>query len=260
MTGSRHLRRGIYLLPTLFTVGNLFCGYSSIVLAANGAISQAALMVVLAGVLDGLDGRVARLTGTTSDFGVQFDSLADIVSFGVAPAILSYHWALRPLGRVGWTVAFIFVVCAAMRLARFNIQTGRGDKRFFAGLPSPPAAGILACIAFAFPRFQAADPERWKLVLSALLVVTVALLMVSRFRYRSFKDFDLRNRRSYIYVLPLAAMLIAIAVNPRVSLLLFAAIYVLSAPLAYVYGALRRHFRHQDPVAESEVIDGPASG
>lgn len=260
MAGSRHLRRGIYLLPTLFTVGNLFCGYSSIVLAATGAIAQAAVLIVVAGVLDGLDGRVARLTGTTSDFGVEFDSLADIVSFGVAPAILAYHWALRPLGRVGWTVAFIFVVCAAMRLARFNIQTGRGDKRFFAGLPSPPAAGVLACIAFAFPAGPLADPVRWKLVLAAIMVVTVALLMVSRFRYRSFKDFDLRNRRSYIYVLPLAAMLIAVAVNPRVSLLSFAALYVISAPLAYAYGLIRRRFRRKQQGTEPEVIDGPAPG
>jgi len=133
MAPSRELRRGIYLLPTTFTVANLFCGYASIVLASRGDIAQAAVLIVIAGVLDGLDGRIARVTGTTSEFGLQFDSLADIVSFGVAPAILAYHWALQPFGRLGWLVAFIFVVCAAMRLARFNIQTSRGDKRFFAG-------------------------------------------------------------------------------------------------------------------------------
>jgi CDP-diacylglycerol--serine O-phosphatidyltransferase len=260
MAGSRHLRRGIYLIPTLFTVGHLFCGYASIVLSSTGVVTQAALMIVLAGVLDGLDGRLARLTGTSTDFGVQFDSLADIVSFGVAPAILMFNWMLYPLGRVGWTVAFIMVVCTAMRLARFNIQTGRGDKKFFAGLPSPAAAGILACIAFAVPSDPLVSPARWQVIATASLLIVVALLMVSRVRYRSFKDFDLRNRRSYIYILPLAAMLIAIAVNPRVSLLLFAVLYVLSAPVAYVYNGVRRQFApRSDSSPESEVLDGPAS-
>jgi len=259
MARSRHLRRGIYLLPTLFTVGNLFCGYSAVVLASQGAVSQAALLIIVAGVLDGLDGRLARLTGTTSAFGLQFDSLADIVSFGVAPAVLSYQWSLRPLDRLGWLVAFIFVVCAAMRLARFNIQAPRLDKRYFAGLPSPPAAGALACAVFAFPAPNAGGMA-WVPVVTALYVAALALLMVSRFRYRSFKEFDLRNRRSYTYVLPVAGVIVAIAVNPRWSMLVLAAAYVLSAPAANALELLRR----RDVAVESgsdvaEVVDEPAS-
>ena len=239
MSGRHRLRRGIYLLPTLFTVGNLFCGYSSILLAARGEFSRAALLIIIAGVLDGLDGRLARLTGSTSEFGVEFDSLADIVSFGVAPAVLAYHWTLAPFGRLGWLIAFIFVVCAAMRLARFNIRAVRTDKRHFAGLPSPAAAGALACVIFAFPDTNPVGPA-WIEVGQVLLVATLALLMISRIRYRSFKELDLRNRRSYVYVLPLAAMVAAIAIHPKLSLLTFAAIYLVSGPASYVWSVRRR--------------------
>ena len=254
MTRSRRLRRGIYLLPTLFTIGNLFCGYSSLVLAAGGMIAQAALLIVLATVLDGLDGRIARLTGTTSDFGVQFDSLADIVSFGIAPAILAYHWALAPLGRFGWLIAFIFVVCAAMRLARFNIQAPRADKRFFAGMPSPPAAGSLACVAFAFPK----TPEAGLLpLLVAILVISLGLLMISRFRYRSFKDLDLRNRRSYIWVLPLAGIIVAVAVLPRIVLLILFGAYLISGPAGAVWGFLSPARGARTASGEHHVLDEP---
>jgi CDP-diacylglycerol--serine O-phosphatidyltransferase len=258
MPGTRHLRRGIYLLPTMFTVANLFCGYSSIVQAARGNFDLAAVLIIIAGILDGLDGRIARLTGTTSDFGLQFDSLADIVSFGLAPALLVYHWALHPFGRFGWLLAFLFVVCAAMRLARFNIQSSRGDKRYFAGLPSPPAAGSLACVVFAFPDASAAGLT---LVPAALLTVTLALLMISRFRYRSFKDLDLRNRRSYIYVLPVAAALVAVAVQPRYALLAMAGAYLVSAPVQYAGSWLRRRgvqSSGRGASGESEVADEPA--
>jgi len=239
MGRSRHLRRGVYLLPTLFTVGNLFCGYASVVQAFKGDLANAALLIIAAAILDGLDGRLARLTNTTSDFGVQFDSLADMVSFGVAPAMLAFQWGLGPLDRIGWLVAFLYVVCVGMRLARFNIQTAREDKRYFAGLPSPPAAGTLACVVFAVPVL---DPELrpWIPVVVALLVAGLAALMLSRLRYRSFKEVDLRNRRSYIYVLLVAAMLVAIVISPKVSMLLFSGLFVLSAPAAYLTGVLRR--------------------
>jgi len=237
MGGSRRFRRGIYLLPTIFTIGNLFCGFYSLVLAFRGDFERAALMIVVAGVLDGLDGRIARLTGTTTEFGNQFDSLADVVSFGVAPALLAYRWALLPLGRIGWLVTFLFVVCAAMRLARFNIQASVGDKRFFAGLPSPSAAGALACVIFAFPLSPELD---WVPITTAISVATLGLLMVSRFRYRSFKEFDLRSRRSYLYVLPLTVIVVAIAIHPKGALLFFAALYLISAPLAYLWAVITR--------------------
>jgi len=237
MGRSRRFRRGIYLLPTIFTIGNLFCGFYSLVLAFRGDFERAALMIIVAGVLDGLDGRIARLTGTTTEFGNQFDSLADVVSFGVAPALLAYRWALLPMGRIGWLVTFLFLVCAAMRLARFNIQANVGDKRFFAGLPSPSAAGALACVVFAIP---VSSGVNWAPIAVAILVSTLGLLMVSRFRYRSFKEFDLRSRRSYLYVLPLAVIVVAIAIHPKGALLFFAALYLISAPSAYLWSVVTR--------------------
>lgn len=256
MSAARRFRRGVYLLPTIFTIGNLFCGFYSLVLAVRGNLELAALMIVIAGVLDGLDGRIARLTGTTSEFGNEFDSLADLVSFGVAPAMLANQWALMSLGRLGWLVAFFYLVCAATRLARFNIQAGSGDRRFFAGLPSPSSAGSIGALVFAFP---VAAPQGWLAIATAILVATLGLLMVSRFRYRSFKDVGLGSRRSYLYVLPLAAVLIAIAFQPQWSMLSFAALYLVSAPAGYLSGAVQRaRARHGAPQTPSDVADEPA--
>lgn len=237
MRRNRHLRRGVYLLPTLFTVGNLLCGFASIILAAQGAFFQSAGLIVLAAVLDGLDGRLARLTGTTSEFGLQFDSLADVVSFGAAPAMFVHRWALGAAGEAGWLAAFLFLVSAAMRLARFNIQSARADKRYFAGLPAPAAAAALASAGIVFP---VAPPGAASAGLIGVGTVALGFLMLSRLRYRSFKEFDLRNRRSYIFVLPVAAAVVAIAVQPRVSLLLLAWLYVVSAPAWYLVTLLRR--------------------
>src|SRR6267378_4567249 len=148
----RRLRRGVYLLPSLLTMGNMFCGYACVVYAMRGEYETAAPFIGIAIVLDMLDGRIARMTGTASAFGVEFDSLADIISFGVAPAILSFAWGLSPLGRLGWAAGFLFVTAAAMRLARFNIQRAAGgDKRYFVGMPSPAAAAVPAATVFAYP-------------------------------------------------------------------------------------------------------------
>src|SRR5215468_6600770 len=145
-------RRGVYLLPSLFTLANMFCGYACVVYAMRGEYETAAPFIGFAIVLDMLDGRIARLTGTASDFGVEFDSLADVISFGVAPAILSFAWGLAPLGRLGWAVGFLFVSAAALRLARFNIQSAAGgDKRYFVGMPSPAAAAVPAATVYAYP-------------------------------------------------------------------------------------------------------------
>jgi CDP-diacylglycerol--serine O-phosphatidyltransferase len=259
---SRPPRRGIYLLPTAFTLANLFCGYASLVQSANGALSMAAILIIVAGFLDGLDGRIARLTGTTSEFGLQIDSLADIVSFGVAPAFLVYRWALHPFERLGWIVPFVFLVCAAMRLARFNVHKATGGKRFFAGLPVPMAAGVTACTVFAYP----AIPQPAAVVLVVLIVfmvVGVALLMISRFRYRSFKEIDLQNRLSFVHILLMAIIIVAIALNPRVSLLSLAVIYLATGPVAYLWGLIRK-LDSGPPVAtvdgvDTEVTDEPAS-
>jgi CDP-diacylglycerol--serine O-phosphatidyltransferase len=262
MRSGHNRRRGIYLLPTLFTVGTLFCGYSSLIQSSAGRLEIAAILILVAGVLDGLDGRIARLTRTTSDFGSQFDSLADMVSFGLAPSLLIYHWALRPTGRIGWLLAFLFVVCAAMRLARYNtLAAATLDRRAFVGLPSPVAGGMLACAVLALPR---SGSTAWAPLVVAPLIFTVAVLMISKLRYRSFREIDLR-RRSYIYVLPMAAILVAVAMYPRAVPFLLCSAYILSAPTLYGWGlAARRRTGATDPAVNgsqagaSEVADEPA--
>src|SRR6186997_1350066 len=198
---SQRFRRGVYLLPSMFTMANLFCGYACIVHSMRGELSTAALFIGFAFVLDMLDGRIARMTGTTSAFGLEFDSLADVVSFGVAPAILSFQWGLQPLGRIGWAAGFLFVAAAAVRLARFNIQSGSQDKRYFVGMPSPAAACIPAATVFAYPQgFQSATHA----VAVLAMVIIPALTMVSTIRFRSFKTFDLQTRRSSAVLVLLA--------------------------------------------------------
>src|SRR5215210_5559108 len=150
-SSKRRFRRGVYLLPSMFTLGNMFCGYACIVYSMRGEFVTAAPFIGVAIVLDMLDGRIARLTGTTSQFGVEFDSLADIISFGMAPALMAFMWGLQPLGRLGWAAGFIFVAAAAVRLARFNIQAGSQDKRYFVGMPSPAAASVPAATVFLYP-------------------------------------------------------------------------------------------------------------
>ena len=246
---NRRFRRGTYILPACFTVANLFCGFFSLVEVSRGRFDRAAVLIVAAAILDGLDGRIARLTNTTSEFGLQFDSMADIVSFGVAPAFLAYRWALLPLGRLGWLTAFLFVICAATRLARFNIQQGSVDRRWFVGLPSPPAAVSVGSVAFAFPELS---PERWLSGGLATAMAAVALLMVSRVRYRSFKDLDLRNRRSYTVVLPIAAGLVAVMTHPKGALLVGSATYLVSGLVSLAFSlaqrrGLRAAVRRADP-------------
>lgn len=260
MQGKRKLRRGLYLLPTCFTTGNLFCGFYSVIESLRGSFGDAAMLIIVAGILDALDGWIARLTGTTSDFGVEYDSLADVVSFGVAPAVMAYGWGLTPFGRLGWLTAFLFVACAAARLARFNIQSSSQDKRFFAGLPSPAAAGTPAAIVFAFPS-PPQDPVVGVLV--AALVVLVAILMISRVRYRAFKKFDVRNRRSYVWVLPIAAVLAVVISEPRYTFMAMAAVYVTSGPIGAVLGLFSKSKEtaaSADRVPErGEVVHDPAA-
>lgn len=233
----RNPRRGVYLLPTFFTTGNVLCGFFCIIEAQRGHFAHAAVLIVVAGLLDALDGRIARLTGSTSEFGVQFDSLADFVSFGVAPALLSFYWGLTPFRRTGWLIAFLFVVCAATRLARFNVQSAVTDRRWFVGMPSPAAAGTVAAVAFALPE---PTRERWMSALVAVLVTTVAFLMVSRFRYRSFKDFDLKSRRSSVWVVGIGAALAVVLAEPRYALAALASVYLVSGPLGWIVSTAGR--------------------
>jgi CDP-diacylglycerol--serine O-phosphatidyltransferase len=254
----RRFRRGVYILPTLFTLGNMFCGYACIVYAMRGEFETAAPFIGFAIVLDMLDGRIARMTGSASDFGVEFDSLADVISFGIAPAILSFAWGLQPLGRLGWLAGFLFLTAAAMRLARFNIQTGMGgDKRYFVGMPSPAAAAVPAATVFAYP-WGLAD---YRAALPALAVVLVpAALMVSTIRFRSFKTFDLQSRRSYTVVLLIAAGIALIATHPRAVLVVLAYSYLASAFVGMAITRIRHRGERpgQGDSPHAVPIDPPA--
>jgi CDP-diacylglycerol--serine O-phosphatidyltransferase len=224
----RSVRRGMFLLPGLFTVGNIFCGYGSIVRSTTGDFEAAALLILFAALLDALDGRVARATGTSSEFGVQLDSIADVVSFGVAPAVLMFSWAFSSFGRIGWTVSFLFVICGAMRLARFNLQRNLQDRRYFVGMPIPAAACILAVSVYAHPQPPDLATEPHLGVPLLVLVVLVSLLMVSRVKYRSFKDLDLRARRSHLYLLIPAILLALLVLHPQAMMVVAGLGYLVS--------------------------------
>ena len=247
MERGRHFRRGASILPSLFTTGNLFLGFWSTVKTLDGRFAEAAPLIGGAVVLDMLDGRIARLTNTQSEFGAQFDSLSDAVSFGVAPALLAYCWALQTVPRAGWPAAFLFLACGVMRLARFNVQRHVVDARFFVGLPIPAGAAQIAAIVFVFP---GRPSQHWQAVAMLALVVALAFLMVSTFRYRSFKGVDLRRRRSYISVLGIALLFLLVATQPEVSLLAATSLYTVSGPLAWAISALRRR---RDPAAPRTV-------
>jgi CDP-diacylglycerol---serine O-phosphatidyltransferase len=231
------LSRGLFVLPTLFTVGNLFCGYLSIWCSIRGTFETAAYLIIVAAVLDALDGRIARMTNSTSEFGSEYDSLADLVSFGVAPPVLAYSWGLADFSRLGWLVSFLFVVCGSMRLARFNIQSHVVDKKYFIGLPIPMAAGTIATLVLSTP-----EPLVDRVWMTGLLVLTVILsyLMISTIRYRSFKDLDLKRRRP-AWILPAIAVVFAvIAFRPTLSLLVLILVFAASGPVAKVVGLFRR--------------------
>ena len=232
----RRFRRGVYLLPSLMTLGNLFCGYACLVYTMRGEYETAAPFIGFAFILDGLDGRIARLTGTEGPFGLQFDSLADMISFGLAPAVLAYSWGLTPFGRLGWAAGFIFVTAAAMRLARFNIQSGSVDKRYFVGMPSPAAAGVVAATIFAYPAGLRETPGAAPVM---ALVLVPAFLMVSTIRFRSFKAFDLQSPRSYKVLLIPALVIFAIITHPAGALVILAYSYLVSAFVELAINRLR---------------------
>ena len=244
--GRKVRHRGIYLLPNLFTTANLFAGFYSIMCAINGNFTVAAATVFVAMVLDGLDGRVARMTNTQSAFGAEYDSLSDMVAFGLAPAIIAYQWALVELGNVGLTIAFIYVACAALRLARFNTQIGVVDKRWFIGLASPAAAGVVAGVVWALSDngVGAVDLPVAVIILFAVLVALSGMLMVSNIKYYSFKDLDLKGRVPFVAILVVVlAFAVVFSDPPRILLLLFL-VYALSGPVQYVLH-LRKHKSRQ---------------
>lgn len=240
--GRKVRHRGIYLLPNLFTTGNLFAGFFAIVSAMGDQYVASAIAIFIAMVLDGLDGRVARLTNTQSAFGAEYDSLSDMVAFGLAPALLAYQWALSELGNVGLTVAFIYAACAALRLARFNTQIGKVDKKWFIGLASPAAAGVVAGTVWAFKDFgvDGADMPVVVVMLYALLVALAGVLMVSNIKFYSFKDLDFKGRVPFVAMLVVILVFAVISTDPpRVLLLIFVS-YAASGPVQFLLQMRRR--------------------
>ena len=233
------LRRGVYILPNLLTSGCLFAGFYSIASTFNAHFEKAAVAIVVAAIFDGLDGRVARMTGTTTKFGVEYDSLADVIAFGVAPAFLVYGWALSGFGRWGWLAAFLYLICGALRLARFNVQINTTEKGKFNGLPIPAAAIAIASIVLLFYYLGGSGSFRHFAVL--LTIYVLAFLMVSTIRFNSFKDLEPFRRRPFNTLVVFIFLAILLAAEPQVMLFVLAAAYVVSGPL----GELVRMARHR---------------
>lgn len=251
---SPSLRRGVYLLPSLFTIGNMLCGFLSAIAASRGQYERAAVLILVAIVADVLDGRIARLTGATSSFGEAYDSLADVVSFGVAPALLTYHWGLWSQPRTGMSVCFLFLVAGSIRLARFN--TSPHDSRSFIGLPIPAGAGSIAMLVLLSPA-PVSHPAFLPVV--AVFVFALSLLMVSNLPYRSFKDVNLRRPWPAPTLFAVALVVALLILHPEIVskvLAILAAIYVLSAPVAVLTSSLRRRTDGVPPVeATHDPID-----
>ncbi|MEJ2516072.1 MAG: CDP-diacylglycerol--serine O-phosphatidyltransferase [Gammaproteobacteria bacterium] len=252
-------RKGIYLLPNLITTGALFAGFSAVVAAMDGNFVSAAVAIYIAMVLDGLDGRIARLTRTESQFGKEYDSLADMVSFGIAPALVFYQWGAVQLkeygdvwGRLGWVVAFFYAVAAALRLARYNTRHATSDKRFFEGLPSPSAAAVVSGVVWLGTKLGATGFAA--MVFGLLVTASAGALMVSRVTYYSGRDLNLGGRIAYPYALLIPAVFIVISLNPPTVLFLLFFSYVVSGPAIALYRMIRRRRRRARRRSEPEEI------
>ena len=245
---SAQLKKGVYLIPSLFTTGNIICGFFSIVSTFSGQYLQAAVFIILAHLLDGLDGYVARLTRTTSQFGIEFDSLADLVSFGVAPAILVYYWALVPWGTWGWLAGSLYVVCGALRLARFNVQIKTVEKSHFVGLPIPAAAEMIAATTLMY-YFLGGEGATNKQIILLLVIYLLAGLMVSNFQYFSFKQLNLKKRHPF-WILVSAVLFIKLTIaEPQIMFFTVFLLYTLSGPLLWCLTIRKRRREKTEEVA-----------
>ena len=230
---AQKLAMYIYVLPNLMTTGNLFCGFFAVIQSIKGNFLLAAYAIVVAAIFDQLDVRLARLTRSTSKFGAEYDSLCDLVSFGMAPGVLLFLWALQPFGRLGWVACFLFVACGALRLARFNVQAHVVEKNYFQGLPIPMAAGIVASSVLAFQDLQLEPTGNYGLLAMTILL---ALVMVSNFRFRSFKDLDLKERLPFRYLILGLGVLVVVALYPEVMLFV---LFMGYATLGAVFGVFK---------------------
>jgi CDP-diacylglycerol--serine O-phosphatidyltransferase len=247
------MRKGIYILPNLLTTGNLLCGFWAIISVFQEQYYYAAVAILLASVFDAFDGKVAKLSGATSKFGVQYDSLADLVSFGIAPALLAFSWALRPYGKFGWLAAFTFVACGAIRLARYNVLASSGETKYFKGVPIPVAASMIALTILLYLRLVETG---WiKDIVILVMIYILAFLMVSNIRYYSFKELGLAKRKplsSFVFVV---LSLIVIVMEPVVVLSAFVLFYVFSGPVSMVWNwRKKRALRKMEPIPEEDLV------
>jgi len=226
------VKKGIYILPNLFTSAGLFAGFYSIVQTMSGDFNRAAWAVVIAGLCDGADGRVARMTHTTSRFGVEYDSLADLIAFGLAPGLLAYQWALTGFGKWGWAVAFLYVICGALRLARYNIQIDNIESVTFNGLPIPVAAGMVVSSVLLYYRLDYTGT--FHNVASPIVVFILAFLMVSNVKFVSFKELNLRKRQPFIWLPVLIVLMVLVVTEPEIFLFCIATLYVAHGPIRSV--------------------------
>ena len=234
--------RGIYLLPNLLTTAGLFSGFYAIVSSMNGHFISAAVAIFIAMIFDGLDGRVARMTNTQSEFGAEYDSMADMLSFGIAPGIVAYNWALSSFGKFGWLAAFVYVACAALRLARFNTQVGIADKRYFQGLASPAAAGVVASIIWVGSEYQINGQDYGYII--GLITIVMGLLMVSNFRYNSFKEVDWKGKVNFVVVLLIVLAFVVVASSPENILLIIFGLYACSGPFTTIRSVKKLKLEH----------------
>ncbi|RLA91780.1 MAG: CDP-diacylglycerol--serine O-phosphatidyltransferase [Deltaproteobacteria bacterium] len=245
-------RKNIYILPNILTTGNLFFGFFSLISTINGKFSTAAIAIFIAAMFDQLDGRVARLTKSTSCFGGEYDSLADLVSFGIAPGILIFLWALKPYGRLGWLAAFLFVACGALRLARFNVQATNEQSKYFKGLPIPVAASMIASTVLLFNRFKDIIPPKQVPVL--ILTYILAFLMVSRIKYDSFKDWDTVKQKPFEVMVLIILFIVLLVAEPALMLFLFTLIYILLGPV-HSFLEWQKIKKVEKPEKESEEVN-----
>lgn len=237
-------RKGIYLLPNLLTTAGLFSGFYAVVMSMNNHFESAAIAIFVAMIFDGLDGRVARMTNTQSDFGAEYDSMADMVSFGMAPALVAYNFGLAELGKIGWLAAFVYVACAALRLARFNTQVGIADNRFFQGLASPAAAALVAGMVWVGIDYDI-DGNEYGIIVAIVTGIS-GLLMVSNFKYNSFKTIDLHGKVPFVAILVVMLVFIVVATAPSLVLFIVFLLYAVAGPV--------NTFRSVEKVTLEDVI------
>lgn len=242
--GEKQPKKGVYLLPNTLTLCGMFCGFYAIMSAINGSFVHAAWAILFANIFDGLDGWIARLTNTTTRFGVELDSLSDLVAFGVAPSVMMYKWALMPFGRLGWAAAFLFVACGALRLARFNVQTGSSGSKAFKGMPIPAAASILSSVVIFFYVYWEGMPA--KSFIYPVLTISLALLMVSTLRYHGLKEVDFKEKKPFWMLIVFVMILFVMLIHPSTAIFVFAMTYLIWGIIENIVILVRKQRQKQE--------------